>query len=487
MKNSNASAKSAKPNKHDTTKASAHRPVRPTEFLITETDDLLVSQSGLALVGALLATSSLRHRLNDIVLPGKPRPTTAHADVIMAMIGLLCLGKSDFADIEAFRDDAFFPRALGLECVPSEPTLRQRMAELSHLPHDILSGEILGIIRAHAPALTPCFKDWLPLDIDVSPFDNSNTKKEGVGWTYKQVDGFAPIFAYLGAEGYLVHEQLREGTQHCQKNTPAFITRAIANARLVTDGRILVRLDSGNDAEETLEACRNAKADFIIKRNLRRESKDEWLEIGMAYGDWREPREGKRVFVGDMHRTCGERLWRVVFEVTERTVTADGQVLLIPDIEVATYWTSLGERTATPDGIIALYRDHGTSEQFHSEVKTDLDLERLPSGKFAVNALVLTCGMAAYNLLRLIGQRSLAENRHLPPEDRMPIRKAVHRRRLRSVIQDLMYLAGRLVRHARRWGLAVARMNPWGRAWRATYRSLLHPDSITPGTFAKAG
>ena len=30
---------------------------------------------------------------------------------------------------------------------------------------------------------------------------------------------------------------------------------------------------------------------------------------------------------------------------------------------------------------------HGTSEQFHSEFKTDLDIEQLPSGKFATNAL----------------------------------------------------------------------------------------------------
>ncbi|WP_274522435.1 hypothetical protein [Ectothiorhodospira variabilis] len=31
------------------------------------------------------------------------------------------------------------------------------------------------------------------------------------------------------------------------------------------------------------------------------------------------------------------------------------------------------------DDIIALYRGHATCEQFHSEFKTDMDLERLPS------------------------------------------------------------------------------------------------------------
>jgi len=31
------------------------------------------------------------------------------------------------------------------------------------------------------------------LDIDVSPFDNSMTKKEGVSRTYMGIDGYAPI------------------------------------------------------------------------------------------------------------------------------------------------------------------------------------------------------------------------------------------------------------------------------------------------------
>ena len=39
------------------------------------------------------------------------------------------------------------------------------------------------------------------------------------------------------------------------------------------------------------------------------------------------------------------------------------------------------------------------SEQFHSAFKTNLDIERLPSRKFATNALVLGVSMLACNLL----------------------------------------------------------------------------------------
>lgn len=45
---------------------------------------------------------------------------------------------------------------------------------------------------------------YVPVDIDVTPFDNSKTKKEGVSRTYKGFDGFAPIMAYIGSEGYSV-------------------------------------------------------------------------------------------------------------------------------------------------------------------------------------------------------------------------------------------------------------------------------------------
>ena len=53
--------------------------------------------------------------------------------------------------------------------------------------------------------------------------------------------------------------------------------------------------------------------------------------------------------------------------------------------------------------IVKLYQGHGTHEQFHSEFKTDLDLERLPSGKFATNDLVLSLAVLAFNILRAIG------------------------------------------------------------------------------------
>ena len=124
--------------------------------------------------------------------------------------------------------------------------------------------------------------------------------------------------------------------------------------------------------------------------------------------------------------------------------------MLVPEVELEGWWTSL---ELAPEKVIALYADHGTSEQFHSEFKTDLDIERLPSGKFATNALVLGCSALAYNILRWIGQNGL-----ISPLS--PVRHPAKRRRIRTVMQELMYLAARIIRSGRRIKLAFGRLCP---------------------------
>jgi hypothetical protein len=59
----------------------------------------------------------------------------------------------------------------------------------------------------------------------------------------------------------------------------------------------------------------------------------------------------------------------------------------------------------------------------------------------------------AYNILHLIGQESIKKSD-------APLRKKVERRRIRTVIQNLIYLASRLVYHARKYKLGFGQHHP---------------------------
>jgi len=100
--------------------------------------------------------------------------------------------------------------------------------------------------------------------------------------------------------------------------------------------------------------------------------------------------------------------------------------------------------------VVELDKHHGMHEQFLSEFKTDLDLERLPSGKFDTNDAVLHLASFAYNCLRLLGRLGLTG-------EIAPIRHPAKRRRIKTVLQEIIYRAAQFVAHARRLVLDFGR------------------------------
>ena len=277
--------------------------------------------------------------------------------------------------------------------------------------------------------------------------------------TYKGCDGYAPMFAYIGREGYLADLELREGKQHSQKGTPEFLKEMIGICRQMTEQPLLFRLDPGNDPAENIGILMENGCHFIIKRNLRKESKEDWLKMAEENSrDISHPRDGKTVYIGSDWKEITYRTEdgtekratiRMGHEITERTMDQKGQFLLVPDIEVNTWWTNTD---FTDRDVIAHYHAHGECEQFHSELKTDMDLERLPSGKFQTNGLVLELAILSYNILRMIGQESLGK--------RNPrLKRTVKRRRHRTVINNLVNMACHITEHARKLVIGLGKSN----------------------------
>ncbi len=257
--------------------------------------------------------TDLNKRVNNYKLSGiKSEASISHSDVIRSEVGLLCQGKSEYEGIEDFRGgEPFFGKAMRVKRTPSSATLRQRLDQLAEMEEaaellSVLKEESAAMLRYHRVELTPTLGKRLAVDLDVSPFDNSKSSKEGVGRTYKGYDGYAPMFAYLGQEGYQINTELRPGKQHCQKETPAFLKETLRLSRRITDRALLVRMDSGNDALDNIVILHYAEGvDYIVKRNLRRESKLSWWERAKKEAAIQQPRAGKKVYRGNTILTKG--------------------------------------------------------------------------------------------------------------------------------------------------------------------------------------
>lgn len=441
------------------------------------TNERIIPAGGTALIGHILDKSGFISRLNLLGVTGKRSgKQIKDGDLLATFIALECMGKPDFDAVREMHDDPeFYKAALGITSrIPSPEILRQRMDAIGSSKRSLLLDENIRMLRANGvfPHKLPC--GYIPVDIDVTPEDNSKIKKEGVSRTYKGCDGFAPMMCYMGTEGYLLNAELRPGSQHSQKGTPEFLKESISFARKLTDQRLMFRLDSGNDATENIGIFTEAGCHYIIKRNLRRESREEWLSLAKSCcKDVSSPRDGKTVYIGSTWKEISYTLEdgedktttiRIVYEITERTIDKHGQYLFPADIEVNTWWMNL---PFTDRETIRLYHAHGECEQYHSEIKTDMDLERLPSEKFATNELVLELAVMAYNILRMIGQETVGMKTGMP-------RHKVKRRRARTVISNLIMMACHVTSHAGKLVMGLGNSNFWRHPFEKVYYSFAY-------------
>jgi hypothetical protein len=447
----------------------------------------LTSSGGLALVGPLLRRCGLADAFDRLEPTGRPDRTNG-GTIVSSLCGLIALGNLDYDRIEEMRLDPAFARSLGLSKVPSSPTLRQRAEDLfgatwsdddaatvAAREERCLQAEEIArdsMARLHAasgaratPIRLPESGMMVPVDVDTTVMEELYGTKEGVGWTYQKVLGYTPNIAYIGAEGYIFDAELRPGPQHSQKGTPEAISRArMRRDQFVPPAtRLIWRFDGGCDSAETVQTLEEDPRDgYIIVHNRRKESLVDWLKIAKRRGERSNPRPGKTVWIGEVQRFCGTLgRRRCVFRVTKRTTDAKGQSFIEPQIEVRLFWTNLPD---APAAIIDCYADHGTSEQFHSEYKTDLGMEQFPSADQRVNRVLFQLGCLVYNILRLLGQESL-RTRGIDQTQRAPIGNRPQRRRIRSVMDDLIRVAARVISSGRGWCLSLGVDNSWAGVW----------------------
>jgi len=168
------------------------------------------------------------------------------------------------------------------------------------------------------------------------------------------------------------------------------------------------------------------------------------------YLSWSDPKS-VRPEIGSLYRPVEgiKAPVRMVFEVTE-IKSKEGQLLWAPEVIVFSAWTSL---EAAEEDVLKAYRQRGTSEQYHAEFKSELDIERLPSGKFTVNSAFLKMGMLVYNMFKVIGQDMVFAKA-------LGLKKAT-RRRMKTIMRSIIYMCGRITRHARCFILQLACPKPW--------------------------
>ncbi len=430
-------------------------------FEIQITKKNFVGNVGLAYIATFINARQLFAPIDAASKINRGGNTFSCYDIVKTILALLCLGKTNFDDVEQFRNDKYFKKTLKMRSIPSAPTIRQR---LETWDEDMFK----AIRQVNIALLRPFFGDesvkiidkiFTLLESDVTPMDNSKTNKEGIARTYKDFYGFAPMMSYAGTSGFMVNNELRNGDAHSNcEGTVKYFAETIALTNQLSNHPLFAIMDSGNDDKKLIFEFINSHVEFIVKRNLRRESKTKYIEYALANHEHTtcDEKKGVKIYYARWTRKVEGR--EVPIAVVVREITMDKktkQPCLMPLYDVDVYWNSLN---MPAEAVEQQYHKHGTSEQYHSEFKSDLDMERLPSGKFSSNYAMMLLGMVSFNLLRLTGKQLLKTGY-------VPGAKRGHRLRIKTVIQNIMYMAGQFVEHARSTVVQIFCGNAWTNAF----------------------
>ena len=177
------------------------------KYEIVTTDEIISNNTGLVLVNNIIETTNFKQNINDKKYIKVQSREISNKDIFMTYIGILAQGKTEFERADEYRNNKYFKQALDIEKSPSCSILRQRLNAIGDIENNLkdmkklIDQTNLEVLQNKNVTLTPCYKNYVPLDIDVTPMDNSGSKKEGVSYTYKEFEGFAPIMAYIGTEG----------------------------------------------------------------------------------------------------------------------------------------------------------------------------------------------------------------------------------------------------------------------------------------------
>ena len=154
-------------------------------------NERLITPSGLVFVGQILGKSNFVKKINrSPISKDYMQKQIKNGDVLLTYIGMLCQGKPQYEAVREMMDDKeYYKYSLGIAYdIPPAETLRQRFDMIG----DSLRSDIqqANIDMFHEMNIEPSALEngYVPVDIDVTPFDNSKSNKEGVSRTYKGFD-----------------------------------------------------------------------------------------------------------------------------------------------------------------------------------------------------------------------------------------------------------------------------------------------------------
>ena len=393
-------------------RAEIHRKTHKLPALSFE-DQQLTSFSGLVIFQALFTRLQLKRRLSGCFQHLRVTPIFGHGVMVLLLVVHLLLGYRELRDIRYYQDDPLVRRILGLTRLPDASTLSRALASTDQASAQQLRRLCRQLVLERLARLG---LKRITVDFDGSVLSTGRfAEGSAVGFNRKKKGqrSYYPLFCTLAQTGQIVDVWHRPGNVHDSNGARAFILECIREIRAVAPQAVIeTRMDSAFFSDEIVRLLEAEGVEYSISVPFERFAKLKRL-IEARRQWWRH--SGRMAYFEKQWKPAKwTRRARFVFVRQRNKVQSKEPVQL--DLFVPFAWgydfkVIVTNKRIRAGKLLAFHNGRGSQEGVFAELKTDSQLEYVPTRTLSGNQIYLLSAVLAHNLSRELQMETMVKQR----------------------------------------------------------------------------
>jgi hypothetical protein len=365
-------------------------------------DQRLTSFSGAVMLQALFQKLKLSHRLQECFGHRSEKLVVGFRAVALILITHLMLGYRRLRDIEYYQDDPVVLRALSLKRMPQVSTISRTLSRM-----DRGSVENVRLVMREL-VLERLMTERLPrvtLDFDGSVISTGRyAEGTAVGYnTHKKGErSYYPLFCTVAQTAQVLDVFHRRGNVHDSHQSISFMAHCIAQVRARLAGVVVeTRKDSAFFNDETVDFLNTAGVQFTISVPFERfadlkaliERRRHWKPLDAEWD----------YFEDNWAPDCWDKRYRFLFlrhRVKKQRKEPVQLELFVPREEGYEFKVVVTNKRCTAKTILLFHNGRGSQENIFSELKSQCNMDYVPTRRLAGNELYYLSAVLAHNLYR---------------------------------------------------------------------------------------
>ena len=424
-------------------KAAVHRKTHALPILRFE-DQKLTSYAGLVVFQSLFATLGLKAQLTRCFRHLTVSPIFGHGVVTLLLIVHLLLGHRRLQDMRYYQDDPLVKRLLGVSRLPDVATVSRTLSGMDTRSVEQLRQVNRQLVGSRLQAL--CLAR-VTLDFNGSVIATGRfAEGSAVGFNRKKKGqrSYYPLFCSVAQTGQVFDVWHRPGNVHDSNGAQAFIEACIREIRAILPHCVVeVRMDGAFFSDAIVAMLEALGVQFTISVPFERfvalksliENRQRWRSLNERWSffetDWKPkswPRRHRFVCIRQRNRVQHKE-----------AVQLD---LFVPYEYGYDFKVIVTNKRVSAKKVLAYHNGRGAQEGLFAELKSQAQMDYVPTQRLAGNQVYVLAAMLAHNLNREMQMQSLPKARQTT-ERRAPLWQF---EQLGTLRRKLVQRAGRLTK-----------------------------------------